>query len=81
MPNLIACLLLIIGCGIIMVLIALYYKMVAEERIKEIEESVERRAERKARQLVKEWLGGVQIQVTQRIIVTEDDLKKEDGND
>lgn len=81
MPNLIACLLLIIGCGIIMVLIALYYKMVAEERIKEIEESVERRAERKARQLVKEWLGGVQIQVTQRIIVTEDDLKKENGND
>lgn len=70
---------LIAGCCVIVLLLGIYYKTVADERIKEVEESVERRAERRARELVKEWLDGVQIQVTQRIIVIEDDLKKEDG--
>ena len=60
---------------IIVLLIALGIKEAADARIKEAEESVQRRAERRARELVKEWLDGVQIQVTQRIVVIEDDLK------
>lgn len=72
---------LIAGCCVIVLLLGLYYKAVADERIKEVEESVERRAERRARQLVKEWLDGVQLQVTQRIVVVYDDLKKEESNE
>lgn len=63
---------------IIVLLIALGINEAADARIKEMEESVNRRAERLARQLVKEWLSGAQITVTQRISVVEDDLKKED---
>jgi hypothetical protein len=81
MQRIAAFVLLAICCGIIVLLIAMYYKMCADERIKEIEESVNRRSERLARQLVKEWLDGVQIQVMQRIIVFEDDLKKEEQHD
>ncbi len=71
-------LILIIACCIIVLLIALGINEAADARIKEMEESVNRRAERLARQLVKEWLSGAQITVTQRISVIEDDLKKED---
>ena len=56
---------LLIGCG---------FKLVADARIEEAEKSVERKAERRAREIVRERLDGVQIQVTQRISVIEEDF-------
>lgn len=60
----------------IIVLIAIGFKVAADARIEEKEKSVQRRAERLAREMVRERLDGCKIQVTQRISVIEDDLKK-----
>lgn len=61
-----------------MVLIALGFKTAADAKVEEIERSVNRRADKLARQMMHERLDGLQIQVTQRIAVVYDDLKKED---
>lgn len=72
---------LICGCAIfflavtfIIVLIAVGFKLAADAKIEEAEKSVERRAERRAREIVKERLDGCKIQVTQRISVIEEDF-------
>ena len=62
----------------IVVLIALGFKTAADAKVEEIERSVNRRADKLARQMMHERLDGLQIQVTQRIAVVYDDLKKED---
>lgn len=69
---------LIFGCAVIVVLIALGFKTAADAKVEEIERSVNRRADKLARQMMHERLDGLQIQVTQRIAVVYDDLKKED---
>ena len=60
----------------IILLIAAGFKLAADAKIEEKEKSVQRRAERLAREMVRERLDGCKIQVTQRISVIEDDLKK-----
>ncbi len=62
---------------IIIVFIALNFKIASDSKVEDAKRSVERRAERKAKEIIKERFGGSQIQVTQRIVVIEDDLKKE----
>lgn len=62
----------------IVVLIALGFKTAADAKVEEIERSVNRRADKLARQMMHERLDGLQIQVTQRIVFVYDDLKKED---
>ena len=69
---------LIFGCAVIVVLLALGFKTAADAKVEEIERSVNRRADKLARQMMHERLDGLQIQVTQRIAVVYDDLKKED---
>ena len=71
------------GCAVfflavlfIVLLIGAGFKIAADSKIEDAERSVNRRAERLARQMVKERLDGLQIQVTQRISVVEDDLKR-----
>ena len=59
----------------IILLIAAGFKLAADAKIEEKEKSVQRRAERLAREMVRERLDGCKIQVTQRISVIEDDLK------
>lgn len=59
----------------IILLIAEGFKLAADARIEEKEKSVQRRAERLAREIVRERLDGCKIQVTQRISIIEDDLK------
>ena len=59
----------------IVVIIGVGFKIAADARIEEKEKSVQRRAERLAREMVKQRLDGLQIQVTQRISIVEDDLK------
>jgi hypothetical protein len=58
----------------IIVMIAAGFKIAADAKIEEAEKSVQRKAERLAREIVKERLNGVRLQVTQRISVIEDDL-------
>ena len=60
----------------IILLIAAGFKLAADAKIEEKERSVQRRAERLAREMVKQRFDGCKIQVTQRISVIEDDLKK-----
>lgn len=69
---------LIFGCAVIVFLIAQGYKTAANAKVEEIEKSVNRRADKLAREMMHERLDGLQIQVTQRIVVVYDDLKKED---
>lgn len=71
----VAFVILFLVCEIIIVLIALGFKVYSDARIEEAEQSVNRRADRLARQMMHERLDGLQIQVTQRISVIEDDLK------
>lgn len=68
---------LFLVCAIIIALIALSFKLYADARIEQIEQSVNRRADKLARQMMHERLDGLQIVVTQRIAVVEDDLKNE----
>ena len=67
---------LFLATAIIITMIAAGMKIAADAKIEENEKSVQRRAERLAQQIVKERLDGLQIQVTQRISVIEDDLKR-----
>lgn len=72
------------GCGLvvlflamvfIIILIAAGFKIVADAKIEEAEQSVQRRAERLARNIVKRSLDGCRLQVMQRIEIVEDDLR------
>lgn len=72
------------GCGLvvlflalvfIIILIAAGFKVAADAKVEEAEQSVERRAERLAKRLVRERLDGCRLQVIQRIEIVEDDLK------
>ena len=65
-----------LAIAFIILLIAAGFKLAADAKIEEKERSVQRRAERLARAMVRERLDGCKIQVTQRISVIEDDLKK-----
>ena len=65
-----------LAIAFIILLIAAGFKLAADAKIEEKEKSVQRRAERLAREMVREWLDGCKIQITQRISVIEDDLKK-----
>ena len=67
---------LFLVCVIIIALIALSFKLYADARIEQAEQSVNRRADKLARQMMHDRLDGLQIVVTQRIAVVEDDLKK-----
>lgn len=66
---------LFLATAIIVAMIAAGFKVYADARIEEAEQSVNRRADRLARQMMHERLDGLQIVVTQRISVIEDDLK------
>lgn len=68
------CIIFFLAVTFIIVIIAIGFKMAADARIEEAEKSVERKAERRAREIVKDRLDGCMIQVTQRISVIEDDL-------
>lgn len=70
------CVILLLALIFIVVLIGAGFKVAADARIEEAEKSVNRRAERLARQMVKDRLEGAQLQVIQRVIVIEDDLGK-----
>ena len=70
------CAILLLAIIFIVVLIGIGLKLAADARIEEAEKNVERKAERLARQMVKERLEGTQLQVIQRVIVIEDDLGK-----
>jgi uncharacterized membrane protein len=72
------------GCGLvvlflalvfIVILIAAGFKVASDAKVEEAEQSVERRAERLAKRLVRERLDGCRLQVIQRIDIVEDDLK------
>jgi uncharacterized membrane protein len=72
------------GCGLvvlflalvfIIILIASGFKVASDAKVEEAEQSVERRAERRAKQIVRERLYGCKLQVIQRIDVIEDNLK------
>ena len=67
--------LLFLGAVIIVLMIAAGFKVYSDARIEEAEQSVNRRADRLARQMMHDRLDGLQIVVTQRISVIEDDLK------
>lgn len=66
---------LLLGVCVIVFFIAISFKIAADARIEEAEQSVNRRADRLARQMMHDRLDGLQIVVTQRISVIEDDLK------
>lgn len=68
------CIIFFLSVTFIIVIIAIGFKMAADARIEEAEKSVNRKAERLAREIVKERLNGLQLHVTQRIAVIEDDL-------
>lgn len=70
------CVILLLALIFIVVLIGAGFKVAADARIEEAEKNVNRRAERMARQMVKDRLEGAQLQVIQRVIVIEDDLGK-----
>lgn len=52
-------------------------KIAADSKVEDAEKSVQRRAERRAREIVKERLDGCTIEVIQKIDIVEDDLKGE----
>lgn len=62
-------------CVAIIGMIAFGIKLAADARIEEVQQSIDRLADMKARKLMHERLDGLQIVVTQRISVIEDDLK------
>jgi len=64
-----------LAIAFIILLIAAGFKLAADAKIEDKEKSVQRRAERIAREMVRQRLDGCKIQVTQRISVVEDDLK------
>lgn len=68
------CIIFFLAVVFILVLIGAGFKLAADARIEEAEKACERKAERRAREIVKERLSGVQIQVTQRISVIEEDF-------
>lgn len=68
------CIIFFLAILFIIVMIAAGFKIAADAKIEEAEKSVQRKAERLAREIVKERLNGVRLQVTQRISVIEDDL-------
>ena len=68
---------LLLAMIFIVALIAAGFKVAADAAIEEAEQSVQRRAERRAKQIVRERLGGCKLQVIQRIDIVEDDLKGE----
>jgi hypothetical protein len=68
---------LIFACCVIVFLIAMGIKTAADAKVEEIERSVNRQADKLARKMMRERLEGLQIQVTQKIVVIEDDLKME----
>lgn len=68
------CIIFFLAMLFIIVMIAAGFKIAADAKIEEAEKSVQRKAERIARQMVKERLDGLQLHVTQRIAVIEDDL-------
>ena len=70
------CVTLLLAIVFIVVLIGCGMKLAADARIEEVEKSVQRKAERMAHEIVRECLDGVQIRVTQRISVVEDDLQR-----
>ena len=70
------CVILLLALVFIVVLIGCGMKLAADARIEEVEKSVQRKAERMAHEIVRDRLDGVQIRVTQRISVVEDDLKQ-----
>ena len=72
----VGCAVLLLALSFIVIAIAAGFKMAADARIEEVERFVERRAERKAREIVRERLDGCRIEVTQRIDVIEDDLSR-----
>lgn len=68
------CIIFFLAMLFIIVMIAAGFKIAADAKIEESEKSVQRKAERIARQMVKERLNGLQLHVTQRIAIVEDDL-------
>ena len=60
---------------IILFFIVVNIKMAADSKVKEAERSADRKAERLAKEIIRQRFGESQIQVTQRIVVIEDDLK------
>lgn len=68
------CIIFFLAITFIIVLIGCGFKLAADARIEEAEKSVERKAERRAREIVKDRLDGCKIQVTQRISVIEEDF-------
>ena len=59
----------------IVLLIAAGFKVAADAKIEEAEQSVKRRAERLAKNMIRQRLDGCRLQVIQRIEIVEDDLK------
>lgn len=59
----------------IVMLIGAGFKLASDAKVEEAEQSVQRRAERLARNIVKKRLDGCRLQVVKRIEVAEDDLK------
>lgn len=68
------CIIFFLAMLFIILMIAAGFKIAADAKIEEAEKSVQRKAERIARQMVKERLNGLKLHVTQRIAVIEDDL-------
>lgn len=66
---------LMLGILFIVLLIGAGFKLASDAKVEEAEQSVQRRAERLARNIVKQSLDGCRLQVIQRIEVVEDDLK------
>lgn len=66
---------LMLGILFIVLLIGAGFKLASDAKVEEAEQSVQRRAERLAKRLVRERLDGCRLQVIQRIEVVEDDLK------
>lgn len=66
---------LMLGILFIVLLIGAGFKLASDAKVDEAEQSVQRRAERLARNIVKQRLDGCRLQVVQRIEVVEDDLK------
>ena len=66
---------LMLGILFIVLLIGAGFKIASDAKVEEAEQSVQRRAERLARNIVKQSLDGCRLQVIQRIEVVEDDLK------
>ena len=69
------CIIFFLANVFILVLIGAGFKIAADSRIEEAEKACERKAERRAREIMKDRLDGCRIQVIQRIEVVEDDLK------